>query len=168
MVSFVFLAHRSLLNQHTAHGELHDWLATQGGISEVQFVPSSIRRHEIHARLEPHILFGDVALPETLDFRVTFEFPEGAAYDFYELQVIDSDRSFSIGWHQDETHPDLGKCHFQLDHRGETVTRRRAVFHDAHPLGVLETRLGQLPAVLDCIDWTGDRPSLSQWPPDDT
>lgn len=168
MVSFVFLAHRSLLDQHAAHGELHDWLAKQGGVSEVQFVPSSIRRHEIHARLEPHILFEDAGLPKTLDFRVSFEFPESAAHDFYGIQIIDSDRSCSIGWHQDETHPDLGECHFQLDYRGETVTRRRSVFHDAHPLGIIETRLEQFPSVFDCIDWTDDRPILSQWPPDET
>jgi hypothetical protein len=164
---FAFLAHRSLLDQHTALGEVHTWLHNRGGISDVRYVPSSIRRREVRARVEPTMSLGETVPTDAIDLRVAFEFPEHADLDYYEIQWIDGDRDSSFGWHQDETHSDLGECHFQLDYRDETISRRSAVFHDSHPLGVLETRLSQVPAIRQLIQWEDDRPSLARWPPKD-
>jgi hypothetical protein len=164
---FVFLAHRSLLDQHTAHGEINQWLQKQGGVSDVRYMPSSIRRHEIHASVDPTVLFGEPLASENVDLRVAFAFPENAGYDYYEIQWTNTEEGYSFGWHQDETHPDLGKCHFQLDYGDRTVTREPAIFHDSHPLGVLEERLWMVPSILNLIEWEDGTPLLSRWPPPD-
>ncbi|AFO57773.1 MULTISPECIES: hypothetical protein [Natrinema] len=164
---FVFLAHRSLLDQHTAHGEIQTWLCNQGGCRDVRYAPSSIRRYEVCATIDPEILLGEPSHSETAELRVEFEFPDDTEHDYYEIQWIDGERNYSFGWHQDETHPDLGKCHFQLDHRDETVARKPAVFHDSHPVTVLEQRLSLVPSILELVAWENDRPRLSRWPPDD-
>ncbi|RQG92127.1 hypothetical protein [Natrarchaeobius chitinivorans] len=166
MVSpFVFLAHRSLLDQHAAHGEIRTWLANQGECRDVRYVPSSIRRHEVRATIDPEVLLGEPHPPETVDLRVAFDVPEDADYDHYEIQWIDGERNYSFGWHQDGTHPDLGECHFQLDYRDETITREPAVFHDSHPVNVLEQRLSLVPSILEVVTWDDNRPRLSRWPP---
>jgi len=163
---FVFLAHRSLLDQHAAHGEIQTWLSNRGGCRDIRYAPSSVRRHEVCATIDPEVLLGERYPSETAELRVEFEFPDDAEYDHYEVQWIDGERNYSFGWHQDETHPDLGKCHFQLDYRDETVARKPAVFHDSHPVNVLEQRLSLVPSILELVAWENDRPGLSQWPPD--
>ena len=67
-----------------------------------------------------------------------------------------------IGWHQDETHVDLGECHFQIDHRGETVQREGAEFLDVHPLNAFERRLDDIVNVLDALTWESDVPHVPQ------
>lgn len=164
---FVFLAHRSLLDQHAAHGEIRTWLGNQAGCHEVRFSPSAIRRHEVRAKIDPEILLGEPYPSETVELRVEFDFPADAEYDHYEIQWIDGDRNYSFGWHQDGTHPDLGECHFQLDYGDETVVRKPAVFHDSHPVNVLEGRLSLVPSILELVTWESGRPELSRWPPRD-
>lgn len=164
---FIFLAHRSLLDQHTAHGEIQTWLRNQGGCRDVRYVPSSTRRHEVCATIDPEILLGEPYPSETAELRIEFDFPNDVEYDHYEIQWIDGGRNYSFGWHQDGTHPGLGECHFQLDHRGETVTRKPAVFHDSHPVNVVEQRLSLVPSILELITWGNERPGLSRWPPHD-
>ncbi|MFC6614959.1 hypothetical protein ACFQAS_08365 [Halopenitus salinus] len=164
---FLFLAHRCLLDQHTAHGEIRRWLGNQGGCRDVRYAPSAIRRHEVRATIAPEHLLGDPHPSGTVELRVKFDFPNDTGYDHYEIQWIDGEGCYSFGWHQDETHPDLGKCHFQLDHRDETVARKPAVFHDNHPVNVLEQRLSLVASILEVIAWENDRPRLSQWPPAD-
>lgn len=164
---FVFLAHRRLLDQHTAHGEIHDWLSKHGGCLEVRFDPSSIRRHEVRGTVDPTIVLEENHPSKTVDIRVEFEYPEDVDHEYYEIQWIDGYRDYSFGWHQDDTHPDLGECHFQLEYQNETITRKPAVFHDSHPVNVLEKRLSQVPSILDLVTWEDARPSLSRWPPHD-
>ena len=65
-----------------------------------------------------------------------------------------------VGWHQDETHTELGECHFQIDYRGETTQRSEAAFLDAHPLNVLDRRLDDLVDALDTLTWDDGIPSL--------
>ena len=65
-----------------------------------------------------------------------------------------------IGWHQDETHMDLGECHFQVDHRGETVQRETAEFLDTHPLNVFDERIDALVDILDALTWDNTIPRV--------
>jgi len=162
---FTFLAHRSLLDQHTAHGEIQAWLSNQGWCRDVRYAPSSIRRHEVCATIDPEVLLGEPSPSETAELRVEFDFPDDAEHDHYEIQWIGGERNHSFGWHQDETHPGLGECHFQIDHCDETVARKPAVFHDNHPVNVLEKRLSLVPSILELVTWESDGPRLSRWPP---
>jgi hypothetical protein len=55
---------------------------------------------------------------------------------------------------------DLGKCHFQMDHQGDTVQRSQATFLDSHPLNVFEQRIDDLVDTLDALRWQGEVPTL--------
>jgi hypothetical protein len=65
-----------------------------------------------------------------------------------------------IGWHQDETHMDLGECHLQVDYHGETVQREEADFLDSHPLNVFDRRTDNLVSILDELRWENDLPCV--------
>ena len=65
-----------------------------------------------------------------------------------------------LGWHQDETHMELGECHLQLDYQGETEQRDAASFLDTHPLNVFEQRMNQLVDVLASLTWDDGSPTI--------
>ncbi|MFB9824222.1 hypothetical protein [Halobaculum roseum] len=94
------------------------------------------------------------------ELQVSFDVPKTHPYDFYVIQWIESDRDLMLGWHQDETHMDLGECHLQIDHQGETVQRETAEFLDAHPLNVFDRRIDDLVDVLDVVTWEDGVPHL--------
>lgn len=67
-----------------------------------------------------------------------------------------------LGWHQDETHTELGECHFQLDYRGETLQRKQSAFLDLHPLNVVDQCTDALVTVLNALTWDGDVPHVPE------
>lgn len=161
----VLLANRDRLTQTTVHESIHEWLAGRGGFRNVRFVPSKIRRNQVHADVDPEVAFGAVssgtgADAATARLEVQFEFPEGVSYDYYRIQWVVPDRNYSVGWHQDDHRDDLGKCHLQFDYRDEVVDVSEADFLDAHPLNVLEARLRRLPDVLAGLSWDDGEPSF--------
>jgi hypothetical protein len=91
---------------------------------------------------------------------VSFDSPTEFAYDFYRIQWVDSDRELILGWHQDDTHMNLGECHFQLDYRGDTIHRTEAAFLDRHQRNVFDHRIAQLVDVVDGLTWTNGRPAV--------
>lgn len=66
-----------------------------------------------------------------------------------------------LDFHQDADYPDLGPCHIQLNHKDTPVDRYSAMFLDAHPLAVLDTRVQQLPSAVESIYWENETPLLS-------
>lgn len=97
-----------------------------------------------------------------MELQVRFDFPQTYSYDFYRIQWVDSDRDLIVGWQQDETHMALGECHFQIDHRGETMQRDEAAFLDAHPLNVFNRRIDDLVDVLNTLTWDDEVPNTPE------
>ena len=54
----------------------------------------------------------------------------------------------------------LGECHFQLDHHGDTIHRTEATFLDRHPRNVFDHRIAQLVDGVDALTWTDGRPAV--------
>jgi len=154
----ILLANRARLTRDRLHETVHSWLSGRGGFRDVRFVPSKIRRREVHADVDPTVAFGVDAETTTARLEVQFEFPADAAHDYYRIQWVAPDRNYSVGWHQDDHRDALGECHLQLDYREEVVDVRPTDFLDAHPLTVLDARLERLPDVLDELSWDGDEP----------
>lgn len=94
---------------------------------------------------------------------IRFWRPATASHEYYWINWIEPTRDFLVGWHQDGTHSDLGKCHLQLDYRSETVTRESATFIDEYPLSVIEQHLTQLPSALNAVRWDDEIPTLTAW-----
>lgn len=120
-----------------------------------------MRPRTIEARVDPEAFLSREYPVDEAKLETTFSYPRTVDYEYYIIEWSEADREFGVGWHQDEAHPDLGECHFQLDHCGTTVERSSVTFVDEHPLEVLETRLDQLRTVLPKIDWDEDTPTLS-------
>jgi hypothetical protein len=74
-----------------------------------------------------------------------FEWRPQSERDEFRIQYNESGAPWSCGWHQDETHENLGPSHFQVDHDAWASPHREAAsFADANPMAILETSLGEL------------------------
>jgi hypothetical protein len=159
-LGFVFLTNRGNLTKAKLYEAVRQRLAKEPGCYAVRMHPSRARPRTIEARVKPEEFLSREYAVDDATLTVRFSYPHAVDYEYYVVEWSEEARDVGIGWHQDEDHPDLGECHFQMDHPGETVERRSATFVDEHPLEVLETRLEQLRAILPRIDWAGGVPAL--------
>lgn len=160
-LGFVFLANRGNLTKAMLYRAIRRRIGTEPGCYDVQVRPSRARPRTIEAQVKPDEFLSQAYADDDARVSITFSYPRSVDYEYYVIEWSEAEREFGIGWHQDEDHPDLGDCHFQVDHGGSTVDRSTATFVDEHPLSVLETRLDQLRAVLPRIDWDNGEPTLS-------
>jgi hypothetical protein len=158
----IFLAGRDRYTQRTLLRAIHDRLSKQAGCEAVRYDPSRLRPRTVVANIDPTAFLGSDYDVETARLETRFWYPEGVDYEYYHLNWVEPTRDLMLGYHQDADHPDIGRCHLQLDFEGETVDRQSAAFLDAHPLAVLEQRLQQLPSILGRLSWEADRPSLAR------
>lgn len=161
----IFLANRANLDRRTLLTRLHDKLGTQvpdedSPVERVWYHTSAGNKVGVRATVDPSQFLGTSYPVDEAELQVSFDFPQTYAYDFYRIQWVEPDRDLMVGWHQDETHEDLGKCHFQVDYEGETVQRAEAAFVDAHPLNVFDRRTDHLVDVLGSLTWEDDVPHL--------
>lgn len=129
-------------DKRRVYQRIHQRLSTQPEFSDVQYLPSRNRPREIHAVVDVE-RFLDHSYRSTTA-RVEIEFIFRQDWNHYWIQWVEPERGFSCGWHQDNTHTDLGHCHFQIDYPDGSVEREEAALLDAHPLSVVETRLQSL------------------------
>ena len=74
-----------------------------------------------------------------------FEWRPRSKRDAFSIQYNEPGTPWSCGWHQDETHEDLGPSHFQVDHETwATPHREAASFTDSNPMAILEMCLSEL------------------------
>lgn len=163
----IFLANRVTLDKRTLLTRIHNQLQTQTGSDtpgeHVQYYPSKANKLKVRATIRPTRFLGASYPVCTVELHVSFDFPTEHSSDFYQIQWVDRDRELMMGWHQDETHADLGKCHFQLNHHSDTIHRTEAAFLDRHPRNVFDHRIAQLVDVVNALTWTDGRPVV----PDD-
>ncbi|MFT4921392.1 MAG: hypothetical protein ACI8XM_000589 [Haloarculaceae archaeon] len=163
----IFLANRANLDKRTLLSRIHNRLQTQvpkedSPVEQVWYHTSTGNKVGVRAAIAPSVFLRTSYPVDDAELQVSFDFPQTHSYDFYRIQWVESDRDLMVGWHQDETHVDLGECHFQIDYRGETVQRERAEFLDSHPLNVFERRIDDLVNVLDALTWERDVPHVPQ------
>jgi hypothetical protein len=129
-------------------------------IKQVWYHTSSGNKTGVRATVDASGFLGATYPVETVELQLSFGFPPNRNYDCYEIQWVERDRDLMLGWHQDDTHMDLGECHFQIDYQGDTVQRDAAMFLDAHPLNVYEQRLNHLAEILNSLTWENERPAV--------
>jgi len=161
----IFLANRTNLDKRTLLSRIFNRLQTQvssedSPVQQVWYHTSTGNKVGVRATIAPSVFLGTSYPVDDAELQVTFDFPQTHSYDFYRIQWVESDRGLMVGWHQDETHMDLGECHFQIDFQGETVQREEAAFLDAHPLNVFDRRIDDLVDVLDALTWDDGVPDL--------
>lgn len=163
----IFLANRANLDKRTVLTRLHTKLQTQAtagdsSVERVWYHTSTGNKVGVRATINPELFLGTSYPVETAELQVSFDFPSDYEYDLYTIQWVESERDLMLGWHQDATHMDLGKCHFQLDYRGKTVQRAGVSYIDAHPLNVFDQRVGDLVGVLEAMGWGDDVPRVPE------
>jgi len=165
----IFLANRANLDKRTLLSRIFNRLQTRvsaenSPVEQVWYHTSTGNKVGVRVTIAPESFLGTPYPVDEAELQITFDFPQTHSYDFYRIQWVESDRDLMVGWHQDEMHMDLGECHFQIDHRGDTVQREEATFLDAHPLNVFDRRLDDLVAVLDALTWDSEVPNLPTEP----
>jgi hypothetical protein len=163
----IFLANRANLEKRTLLTRIYNRLQTQvpdedSPVTQVWYHTSKANKIGVRATLSPAEFLQTSYPVADAELQVSFDFPQAYSYDFYRIQWVESDRELMVGWHQDETHTDLGECHLQIDYQGETVQREPATFLDSHPLNVFDQRIDDLVAVLTALTWEGNNPEVPQ------
>jgi hypothetical protein len=161
----LFLANRANLDRRRLLTRLHNTLDSRAerdasAVETVWYHTSAGNKVGVRATVDPVAFYGGPTPSDEAELQVSFDFPPEYEYDFYKVQWVEPERSLMVGWHQDETHEELGECHFQVDHDGRTVQRESATYLDSHPLNVFDQRTDDLVDVLDALTWSGETPSV--------
>lgn len=161
----IFLANRANLDRRTLLTRIHNRLQTRArkdasAVEQVWYHTSAGNKVGVRATIIPAAFLQRAYPVDEAQLQVSFDFPHSYSYDFYAIQWVEPERELMLGWHQDETHPDLGECHFQLDHRDETVQRAEAEFLDSHPLNVFDRRIDDLVELLEALTWDDEVPQV--------
>jgi len=156
----VFLANRENLQSKRLHDRIQNRLS--GAFENVR------RRRAEPREAGPYRVVGEVNPQEFLredEYPVTtarvevgVQLQTGEPDEYYWFNWIEPERSLLVGWHQDETHEELGMVHLQLNDGATVVDHQRAQFIDSHPLDVVEQRLNSLQAAVRAVEWGQGRP----------
>lgn len=133
------------LHRYEVHKRFKHRLARLDGVTRVTSEPSAARPVRVEARLDTGVFFGQSYASGAAT--VEAEWRPRPDRDAFRVQYAEADAAWSCGWHQYETHPDLGPCHFQVDHAAwDEPHREPATFPDPNPMAVLEACLDRLRA----------------------
>ncbi|MDL0134063.1 hypothetical protein [Halobacterium salinarum] len=156
----VFLANRANLQDRRLHDRIQNRL--NGTFNTVQQRRSELREagsYRVVADVNPRQFVADDEYPVTAArVEIGFQLQTGEPHEYYWFNWIEPDRSLLVGWHQDDTHDDLGPVHLQVNDGATPVAHEPADFIDSHPLDVVERRLNSLRDVVLAVNWEQGRP----------
>lgn len=159
----VFLANRSNLQTKRLHKRLQHRFQTDAVFANARLERAKPRDpgpYRVKAQTDPQAFLGDRTYPTTsARIEIGFDLFTADLHGHYWLNWIEPDRNLLVGWHQDDTHSDLGEVHLQVSDGDRPVAHEPATFIDAHPLDVFSQRLKRLPTVVQAVEWSGGRPS---------
>jgi len=156
----VFLANRANLQSKRLHDRIQNRLSgTFENVRRRRSEPREAGPYRVVADVNPRQFLGDDEYPVT-DARVEigFQLRTSDPYEYYWFNWIEPGRSLLVGWHQDDTHDDLGPVHLQVNDGATAVDHQQAQFIDSHPLDVVEQRLNSLPNAVFAVEWEQGRP----------
>lgn len=130
-------------HRYEIHKRVADRLRRTAGALSVEPAPSSMRPVRLEATIDTERFFGHATSVEAAT--LAFEWRPQSDRDEFRIQYNEPGTPWSCGWHQDDSHGDLGPSHFQVDHeRWDTSAREPSSFTDPNPMAILETCLGEL------------------------
>jgi hypothetical protein len=88
-----------------------------------------------------------------IGFRLRMDDPD----EQHWFNWIEPNRKMLVGWHQDDTHDELGPVQRQVNDGAVAVDHRPARFIDARPLDVVSRRLEKLRDLVRAIKWDGEQ-----------
>ncbi|MFW6004822.1 MAG: hypothetical protein ACOCPV_04225, partial [Halodesulfurarchaeum sp.] len=91
------------------------------GRETVQYRPSKRDPHEVVAEIDPAVFLGrDYSAEEA---RLRAEFDLSGDRPHYWIQWWEPGQDRAIGWHADDTEPELGPTHLQIEYPDGTIHR---------------------------------------------
>jgi hypothetical protein len=156
----VFLANRVNLQSKRLHDRIQNRLTGEfDTVRRRRTEPREAGPYRVVADVNPRQFLGNDEYPvTTARVEIGFQLQTGEPYEYYWFNWIEPERSLLIGWHQDDTHDDLGPVHLQVNDRGTAVDHQPAQFIDSHPLDVVEQRLSSLHETVFLVKWEQGRP----------
>jgi hypothetical protein len=160
----VFLAHTKHLSIRQLHNRIKNRFQTDWRFENVRREITNDRdpgQYRVIAETDPQRFLDKSSYP--MDFaRIEVGFEKATLssqdYDYsYWFSWIEPDRDFLLAWHQDTDHPSYGPVHIQVNQSDSVIEHRSAEFIDGHPMAIVETRLDQLPNVIDAVRWQDGR-----------
>ncbi|CCQ32408.1 hypothetical protein HLRTI_000961 [Halorhabdus tiamatea SARL4B] len=156
----VFFANRDNLQSKRLHDRIRNRL--DGGLTDVRrrrTEPREAGQYRVVGEGNPRQFLEEPDYSVTAArIEVGFRLRTGDPYEHYWFNWIEPDRDVLVGWHQDDTHDDLGPVHVQVNDGSAVVEHRPARFLDTHPLDVLERRLDALSDLVTAVEWDDGRP----------
>jgi hypothetical protein len=151
----VFLAGRKQIQIKRLHTRIKNRFQSDDDFGAVQLRVAGPREpggYRVDAELDPREFLE--SYPATnARIEVGFELTDQSPEEYYWFNWIEPSRSFSLGWHRDRDHPEIGPVHLQVNQHDTAIDRRPATHIDRHPMAVLEARLAQLPGVVTRVRW---------------
>lgn len=131
---------------------VHDRLSRTGGCTTVRYEPSRRDANEVVAEVEPaSFLEREYSAPSA---RLRIEFDLEGERSQYWIQWWEPDSGRGFGWHADETEPEYGPVHLQVDYPDGTTKREPADFvEDEHPYRTFERRFTSIPEQISRLGW---------------
>jgi hypothetical protein len=134
----VFLANRANSQSKRLHDRIQNRLSSEfENVHRRRAEPRKTGPYRVVAEVDPRQFLGADEFPVTV-----------ARVDW-----IEPDRSLLVGWHQDDTHDDLGPVHLQVNDGPTPVAHEPAQFIDSHPLDVVERRLESFQDAVFAVEW---------------
>lgn len=131
------------LHRYEVHKRVATRLRRNAGVTDVDAEPSPMRPVRLWATLDRTVFFDQN--PDAGEATLEFEWRPQSERDAFRIQYNEPETPWSCGWHQDETHENLGPSHFQVDHEEWAGSHREpAPFTDSNPMAILETCLDEL------------------------
>jgi hypothetical protein len=156
----VFLANRANLQSKRLHDRIQNRLSGEfDNVRRRRAEPRESGPYRVVAAVDPRQFIGDETHPVTsARVEIGFRLQTGKPHEYYWFNWIEPERSLLVGWHQDDTHDDLGAVHLQVNDSATAVAHKPAQFIDSHPLDVVERRLGSLRDAILAVEWEQGRP----------
>jgi hypothetical protein len=156
----VFLANRANLQSKRLHDRIQNRLTgTFENVRRRRAEPREAGPYRVVAEVNPRQFLGDDEYSmKTARVETGFQLQTGEPHEYYWVNWIEPDRSLLVGWHQDDTHDDLGPVHLQVNDGATPVAHEPAQFIDAHPLDVIERRRNSLRDAVHAVEWEQGRP----------
>jgi hypothetical protein len=131
---------------------VHDWLSDTAGCRAVRYVPSRLDANEVVAEVDPAVFLGRSYSVSEAKLRVEFDLAGERPH--YWIQWWEPKTGRGIGWHADDTEPEYGLAHFQVE-RADGTSERRAVTYpvDDHPYRAFERCLSSIDDELHALGW---------------
>ena len=156
----VFLANRANLQSKRLHDRIQNRLS--GAFENVRrrrAEPREAGPYRVVAEVDPRQFLDEDEYPVTAArIEIGFQLQTGEPQEYYWFNWIEPERSLLVGWHQDDTHGDLGPVHLQVNDGATPVAHEPAEFIDSHPLDVVERRRNSLRDVILAVEWEQGQP----------